>query len=149
MQTHLGRLQPTCALVVLLLHKLNQNELAPYPETPCFGHANCYDGRFTRPSMLRRYKGFGDWSPNWAQPHHQTRTKDLHNSVMATSYWNNQKITAPSFGNLVVILLPDNCSNTSGKRRCAPALQHLWQAQVRPPRPGIHSLPCFVLRPYL
>ena len=56
-------------------------------------------------------------TPNWAQPHHQTRTKALLNAAMAASCWNNQKLTAPSFGALVVILLPDNCCDQTHSLR--------------------------------
>ena len=47
--------------------------------------------------------------PNWAQPQHQTRTKSLLTAVVAASYWKNKKLDETSFGDLVVILLPDHC----------------------------------------
>ena len=51
--------------------------------------------------------------PGWAQPQYQQRTKTLLTNTMATVFWNNRVSDDLLFGDLVIILLPDNSCSLS------------------------------------
>ena len=48
-------------------------------------------------------------STGWAQTHYQQRTKTLLTNTMAVSFWNTRVQDDILFGNLIIVLLPDNC----------------------------------------
>ena len=88
-------------------HKPTHDAVEHARRTTCTAHrTKHYYGGFTRARMT---DDLAVVPPGWAQPQYQQRTNTLLTNTVAAAFWNNRVSDDLLFGDLVIILLPDNC----------------------------------------